>query len=551
MTGRETTGFAERVQNREATVAIVGLGYVGLPLAMAFAAGGAAHHRPRRRRGPGRRPSRPGASHVDDVPDADAARPPSSSRRPPTPPPCAKADAIFLCVPTPFDAAKTPVLDFVRGAAATVGAGLVAGQLVILQSTTYPGTTTEIVQPILEAGERPPRRRRLPPRLLPRARRPRQHHVDAGQHARRSAAASRPTCGEMTRVLLAAMLDDPSLVTVVSSPKVAEMSKLAENTYRAVNIAYVNELAMLAHEMDVDIWEVMEAAATKPFGFQPFLPGIGPGGQCIPVNPYYISWKAREFDFHTSFIELAGDINLRMTNYVMHRIHSFTTRLGIVAQRRACAVPRRRVQGRRERRPQLARGAGDGAARSTRARDVELRRSARRRRSRSAARAQDAVAARRRRRSSGYDLVVVLVRNPAWPVDAILASGVPTFDAVNALDTPSERLARTVVSDPASRSASSGSSRGSVRAARNGCWSSTPRGGDRDRVHVRGRVRPRLEAAPRARARGARRAHALPRRAAPSSIRVGSTRLAASAAPRALRRRARALAARRRRSRGS
>ena len=118
-------------------------------------------------------------------------------------------------------------------------------------------------------------------------------------------------------------------VHVVSSPKVAEMAKLAENTYRAVNIAYVNELAMLAHEMDVDIWEVMRAAATKPFGYQSFLPGIGPGGQCIPVNPYYISWKAREFDFHTSFIELAGDINLRMTNYVMHRVHSFASRLGI------------------------------------------------------------------------------------------------------------------------------------------------------------------------------------------------------------------------------
>ena len=132
----------------------------------------------------------------------------------------------------------------------------------------------------------------------------------------------------MTRVLLTAMIDDPSLVKVVRSPKVAEMSKLAENTYRAVNIAYVNELAMLAHEMDVDIWEVIEAAATKPFGFQRFVPGIGPGGQCIPVNPYYISWKAREFDFHTSFIELAGDINLRMTELRDAPHRRFTTRLG-------------------------------------------------------------------------------------------------------------------------------------------------------------------------------------------------------------------------------
>ena len=146
-------------------------------------------------------------------------------------------------------------------------------------------------------------------------------------------------------MLLEAMMGAPGLVKVVGSPAVAEMAKLAENTYRAVNIAYVNELAMLAHEMHVDIWDVMDAAATKPFGYQSFMPGIGPGGQCIPVNPYYISWRAREFDFHTSFIELAGDINLRMTNYAMHRILSFANRLRRQRRRRAGAVPRRRVQG--------------------------------------------------------------------------------------------------------------------------------------------------------------------------------------------------------------
>jgi UDP-N-acetyl-D-glucosamine dehydrogenase len=192
--------------------------------------------------------------------------------------------------------------------------------------------------------------------------------------------------------------------------------------------------------MDVDIWEVMDAAATKPFGFQSFLPGIGPGGQCIPVNPYYLSWKAREFDFHTSFIELAGDINLRMTNYVMHRIHSFTTRIGVplTGARVLCLG--------------AAFKAGVSDVRNSRAvRVMELL----------AAEGADVafadplvtelVLGGEERKAvplpdlalDAYDLVVVLVRNPAWPAADVLASGVPTFDAVNALDTPtSERHER-------------------------------------------------------------------------------------------------------------
>jgi len=118
-------------------------------------------------------------------------------------------------------------------------------------------------------------------------------------------------------------MDDPGLVRVVASPAAAEMAKLLENTYRAVNIALVNELAILAHEMGIDVWEVIDAAATKPFGFQAFYPGIGPGGHCIPVDPYYLSWKAREFDFQTKFIELAADVNLRMARYVLNRLFAF------------------------------------------------------------------------------------------------------------------------------------------------------------------------------------------------------------------------------------
>ena len=339
----------------------------------------------------------------------------------------------------------------------------------------------------------------------------------------------------MTRVLLTALLDDPSLVTVVSSPKVAEMSKLAENTYRAVNIAYVNELAMLAHEMDVDIWEVMEAAATKPFGFQPFLPGIGPGGQCIPVNPYYISWKAREFDFHTSFIELAGDINLRMTNYVMHRIHSFTTRLGLS------------LSGAKVLCLGAAFKAGVSDVRNSRAvRVMELLdqegadvsfadplvASADDRRSRTARRCRSTAST-----STSYDLVVVLVRNPAWDVDSD-----PRARCADVRRGERARRARrpapTNGCDPTGPLAHQGS-----RSRWRGTAAGRARGGGRPRaVHLRGRVRPRLEAAPRAGARGARRAHPLPRSAATSSIPAGRRGSVRSSATERLRRRPRALA---------
>ena len=225
-------------------------------------------------------------------------------------------------------------------------------------------------------------------------------------------------------------MGEPGLVQVVSSPKVAEMAKLAENTYRAVNIAYVNELAMLAHEMGIDIWEVLGAAATKPFGYQSFLPGIGPGGQCIPVNPYYISWKAREFDFHTSFIELAGDINLRMASYAMSRVHSFMSRIG------------RSVAGARVLCLGAAFKAGVSDVRNSRAvRVMELlehegaqveycdplvARLTIGGTDRTAVPLSDA-------KFGDYDLIVGLVRNDAWPVDMIVGSGVPVFDAVDAL----------------------------------------------------------------------------------------------------------------------
>jgi UDP-N-acetyl-D-glucosamine dehydrogenase len=432
--GADSAALVARIRAREATVGIVGLGYVGLPLAIQYAEAGF------RTIGLDVDPLRvealaTGSSHVDDVSDGALAAVVSSGHFKPTAAPddLHAADAIYLCVPTPFDRTKTPDLSFVRAAAATVATVLTPSTLVILQSTTYPGTTEEIVRPILETGSGLRAGVDFHLAYSP-------ERVDPGNVAwtlsntPKICGGVTPECGEVTRVLLEAMMGEPGLVTVVGSPAVAEMAKLAENTYRAVNIAYVNELAMLAHEMGIDIWEVMDAAATKPFGYQAFLPGIGPGGQCIPVNPYYISWKAREFDFHTSFIELAGDINLRMANYVMHRIHSFTTRIG-------CPLAGARV---------LCLGAafkaGVSDVRNSKAvRVMEL---------------LDEVGAQvdysdplvptltlggQERKSveldgnslADFDLVVVLVRNPAWPVGLVVEADVPTFDAVNALNEPS------------------------------------------------------------------------------------------------------------------
>jgi UDP-N-acetyl-D-glucosamine dehydrogenase len=424
--------FAERVAAREVVVAVVGLGYVGLPLAIAYATAGfrtVGVDTDERRVEALRR----GVSHVDDVTgDAVAVavgatfEPTTDAER------LAAADVIFLCVPTPFDATKTPDLSYVRAAGETVARHLRHGTVVVLQSTTYPGTTTDVLMPTLEGGSGLRAGHDFHLAYSP-------ERVDPGNHTWTLANTPKicggvtRECAEATRIVLEAGLAATGLITIVPSPAVAELAKLVENTYRAVNIAYVNELAMLAHEMGIDIWDVLDAAASKPFGFEPFVPGIGPGGQCIPVNPYYLSWRAREYDFHTSFIELAGDINLRMVSYVMYRIHSFTNRIG------------RPLDG--------ARVLCLGAAFKAGVRDVRNSRAVRVMElleqegaqvdfsdplvvelsiggSRHKAMPLDALSL------DDVDLVVVLVRNSAWPVDAILESRVPVFDAVNALGAP-------------------------------------------------------------------------------------------------------------------
>jgi UDP-N-acetyl-D-glucosamine dehydrogenase len=417
--------FAERVEARDVVVAIVGLGYVGLPLAVRYA------EREFRTLGLDVDPElvadlHAGHSHVDDVPDAALAAAVDSGRFLPTTEPAMLrgADAVYLCVPTPFDADRQPDLSYVEAAAETVGGMLTPGTLVVLQSTTYPGTTEDLVRPVLERASGLTAGTDFQLAYSPERVDPASAEWDLANTAKICGGLT-PACAEAARVLLDAMIGTPGLVTVVASPKVAEMAKLAENTYRAVNIAYVNELAVLAHAMGVDIWDVLDAAQTKPFGYQRFDPGVGPGGMCIPVNPHYLAYKARELGVQTRVIELTGDINFGMAEYVRGRIDAFVP---VDGARVLClgAAFKAGVSDTRNSRAlavmELLHQAGawvDFADPLVSTVGVDHER-------------WDAVDLATVDLGS-YDLIVVLVRNPAWPRAELLAAGVPVFDAVNAL----------------------------------------------------------------------------------------------------------------------
>ena len=314
----------EKIDSRMAEVAVIGLGYVGLPLALEFARAGF----PVTGLDVDMRKVeslRQGRSYIADVSGEDVAAQVKAGRLRATTDYEAlhTADVIFICVPTPFDAMKAPDLSYIRAAAEGIAQRLRREQLVILQSTTYPGTTEEVVLPILEKsglkagvdfclGFSPER-------------------IDPGnrtwtfRNTPKVVGGLTPQCAELSRALLACITPD---IHVVSSPRAAEMTKLLENIFRSVNIALVNELALLAERMGIDFWEVIEAAATKPFGFMPFRPGPGVGGHCIPVDPYYLSWKAREFDFYTKFIELAAEVNGDMPYHVADLVRQALGRYG-------------------------------------------------------------------------------------------------------------------------------------------------------------------------------------------------------------------------------
>jgi len=318
--GIDLQQFKNKLQSRTAQVGIIGLGYVGLPLALLF----------NEQRFPvtGFDIDRKkvdiltgGGSYIYRIPptEIEAARQSGFSAtvdfaR------LREMDAIVICVPTPLNEYHEPDLSYITSTAESIAPHLRAGQLIVLESTTYPGTTEEVLVPILERGSHGLKAARAKQAgggfyvaFSPEREDPGNQTV-ARCDIPKVVGGLDPGAAELAAGLYGSVFHR---VVLVSSPAAAEMTKLLENIYRCVNIALVNELKLLSLRMGINIWEVIEAASTKPFGFQPFYPGPGLGGHCIPIDPFYLSWKAREFDFRTRFIELAGEVNLQMPYHVV------------------------------------------------------------------------------------------------------------------------------------------------------------------------------------------------------------------------------------------
>jgi UDP-N-acetyl-D-glucosamine dehydrogenase len=305
-----------KLDTRSAKVGVVGLGYVGLPLAVELARAGfqtIGIDVDQRKVDAIQR----GESYIQDVPTADVANFRRSGRLTATADPAIirTLDTVNICVPTPLRKTKDPDLSYVVSAVEMIASHLHPGLLVILESTTYPGTTDEVVRPILERQGLVAGRDFFlafsPERVDPGNERWNTKNVPkvVGGHS--------PACTALAKALYSASIDT---VVEVSSPKVAEMVKLLENTFRAVNIGLVNELAQMCDRLGTSVWEVVDAAATKPFGFMPFYPGPGLGGHCIPIDPFYLSWKVKEVGFEARFIELAGHVNGAMPHYVVDKV---------------------------------------------------------------------------------------------------------------------------------------------------------------------------------------------------------------------------------------
>ncbi|ANS76601.1 UDP-N-acetyl-D-glucosamine dehydrogenase [Paenibacillus yonginensis] len=306
-----------KFRNKTAVIGVIGLGYVGLPLAVEKAKAGF------RVIGFDVQAAKidmvnQGMNYIGDIVDDDLREMVAAGQLRATADYgfIAEVDAVAICVPTPLDSYQQPDTSYVENSAAEAARYLHPGMLVVLESTTYPGTTEELVKPALEqsglvCGEDfflaySPER------------------VDPGnrlfntKNTPKVVGGVTPACSEVAAALYRAVLEGS--VHVVSSPSVAEMEKIYENTFRHINIALANEMALLCSRMGINVWEVIEAAKTKPYGFMAFYPGPGLGGHCIPVDPFYLTWKARKYSFHTRLIELAGEINQTMPEFVVQRI---------------------------------------------------------------------------------------------------------------------------------------------------------------------------------------------------------------------------------------
>ncbi len=304
-----------RIESHDAVVGIIGLGYVGLPLAVAFSEAGFTtlgfDVKPEVNDG-----LNAGRSHITDVTSERLAKLAGDGPFEATLDfdRLGEADVVVICVPTPLSKTDDPDLSFVVAATEAVQSALRPGQLVVLESTTYPGTTREVVQPMLEetglvAGE-DFFLSFSPERVDP------ANPVWHIENTPKIVGGLTPTCHQLTVVLYGEVIDD---VVEVSSPEAAEMAKLLENTFRAVNIGLVNEMAVVADRLGIDIWEVIEAASTKPYGFMRFFPGPGLGGHCIPVDPIFLAGKMKTLQYRTRFIELAAEVNGEMPRWVVER----------------------------------------------------------------------------------------------------------------------------------------------------------------------------------------------------------------------------------------
>jgi len=313
----------EKLMNKTATLGVVGLGYVGLPLAVEKAKAGY------KTIGFDVQQSKvdmvnSGKNYIGDVVNEDLDAIVKSGRLSATTDfsMVASADCVCICVPTPLDAYQQPDISYVRASAESIVPYMHKGMLIVLESTTYPGTTQELLLPILQksglkCGEdfflafSP---ERVDPGNL----------IYKTKNTPKVVGGITEACTEIVAIMYEAILEAP--IHRVSSPAVAEMEKILENTYRNVNIGLVNELTMLCHKMGINFWEVVDAAKSKPYGFQAFYPGPGLGGHCIPLDPYYLSWKAREYGFHTSMIESSMMVNDRMPEYCAERASKILNR---------------------------------------------------------------------------------------------------------------------------------------------------------------------------------------------------------------------------------
>ncbi len=303
-----------KIRDKTARIGIIGLGYVGLPLAVEYAEKGFTTCGFDVDRSKVDKLNR-GENYIIDIPDEQLARVVKSGkfRAFDTFGHVGECDVVYICVPTPFTPNKDPDISYIEAATDEIRKRLRIGQLVILKSTTFPETTEKVVLPLLEeSGLKVGEDFHLafsPERIDP------GNKKFTTKNTPIVVGGVTPRCTELAKLAIEQVVEH---VHVVSSPRAAEMTKLLENIFRSVNIALVNELARMCDRMGgIDIWEVIEAASTKPFGFMPFYPGPGIGGHCILVDPYYLSWKAREYDFHTNFIELAAETNEDMPFYVL------------------------------------------------------------------------------------------------------------------------------------------------------------------------------------------------------------------------------------------